>query len=120
MTGHDPRAAGARRMRHLAAMRCHLPVLLALAACSTTTAENKPVACGTETCRPDQLCATITSGLSCDGGGEVVLRQYCLDRPTTCDDSVSCDCVAGCSLATGEGRPCLNVTEDRYVSCGCY
>ena len=89
------------------------------AGCAEDTPPRTPISCGDQTCGPDQLCAVITAGHVCDGGDYAVLRQYCMDRPTTCGDTISCDCIAGCSLATGESRPCLQA-EDRGVSCGCF
>lgn len=84
-----------------------------------------PIQCGQETCAPGQLCATITAGHVCDtnpdaGIGEyAVLRTYCMTPPAACGARPSCDCITGCALASGEGRPCLNV-EDGHVSCGCF
>jgi len=94
-------------------------IVLAIAGCADAPKPREPIPCGNETCGPDQLCAVITAGQVCDGGGFTTLRQYCMDRPTTCGDTISCDCVGGCALATGESRPCLQA-EDRGVSCGCF
>ena len=83
-----------------------------------------PIQCGSAVCGPDQACGTITAGHTCDtnpdaGIGEyAVLGQACMDIPTSCGDTLSCDCIAGCS-ANGYDRPCLNVS-DRQVSCGCF
>jgi hypothetical protein len=87
--------------------------------------DRPPLQCGQEICAPGQLCATISAGHVCDtnpdaGIGEyAVLRVYCMDPPAACGGAPSCDCIGGCSLATGEGRPCLSV-NDGYVSCGCF
>jgi len=104
-----------------------LALALTLAACTEhgSTPAQQPFACGTETCQPGQLCATITAGLTCDTnpdagiGSFSVLREYCMDRPTACGSEVTCECVQGCTFVTGEGRPCLNVVDDS-VSCGCF
>jgi hypothetical protein len=110
-------------------MRLVIPAILAILAvmlgCSSEDGSRPPVTCGEEVCAPGQLCATITAGHVCDtnpdeGIGEyAVLRRYCMDPPAACGSEPSCDCIGGCALATGEGRPCLGVADD-HVSCGCF
>jgi len=104
-----------------------LALAIILAACTEhgSTPPQEPFACGAETCQPGQLCATITAGQTCDTNPDAgigpfsVLSQSCIDRPAACGSEVTCECVQGCSLPTGEGRPCLNVV-DNSVSCGCF
>ncbi|HEY5927005.1 MAG TPA: hypothetical protein VIV11_35200 [Kofleriaceae bacterium] len=98
---------------------------LLLVGCADSWRESRtePVPCGTEVCRPDQLCATVTAGHTCDTdsthGPYSVLAQYCIDIPAECgDDAPTCGCVSDCSVPLGS-RPCLNVYESN-VSCGCF
>ena len=105
-----------------------LVLCLLLGACageSWRESRSEPVPCGDEICRPDQLCATVTAGHTCDTdpdrgiGTYDVIAQYCMDIPAECgDDAPTCDCVSDCSVPLGS-RPCLNVYESS-VSCGCF
>jgi hypothetical protein len=81
-----------------------LALAITLAACVEhgSTPPQEPFGCGTETCQPGQLCATITAGLI---GSFSVLSQSCIDRPTACGSEVTCECVQGCSLPTGVAGP---------------
>jgi len=108
-------------------MKLVLAILAATLGCSSegSGGPRPPVQCGGQTCAEGQLCATITAGHVCDtnpdaGIGEYsVLRVYCMTPPAACGAHPDCECIGGCSLATGEGRPCLSVTDD-HVSCGCF
>jgi hypothetical protein len=98
-----------------------------LSACSGDSwraSRTEPVPCGDEVCRPDQLCATVTAGHTCDTndagvGTYDVIAQYCMDIPAECgDDAPTCGCIHDCSVPLGS-RPCLNVNESN-VACGCF
>ena len=94
-------------------------VWLWLAGCASTPTR-APIPCGQETCGPEQLCAVISSGQTCDGGGFQILREYCIDRPASCGDTVSCNCISACALPEGGSRPCLMIEDNSIVSCGCF
>lgn len=72
-----------------------------------------PYACGSMTCGANQVCVHPCSGVDSGHGGPPPL---CVDVPTSCDGTPSCDCVrpAACSPFGGAGGCSQRGARDLY------
>jgi hypothetical protein len=98
--------------------------IFALCACGKTIGNSEmttpldgPFECVTTLCAPGQVCVVVSSGSQCWVNPDAGIGQYqpvewdCVDMPTECHGTLSCDCL------TCEGM-CFGASG-RELDCGC-